>query len=170
MVGNEGAAGSVALFGEIEAIAETVVQITSGPAYVMPLAGFQRLMDLRRGFYDRIVRYNQTLLTQVVQIAVCNALHSAPARCCRWLLMHHDRVQKDEFPLTQELLATILGFRRPTITLVAASLQSAGLIHYRRGFVRITDRRGLEAMSCECYATVTRSCDRLLPESKGFVK
>ena len=78
--------------------------------------------------------------------------------------MTGDRAGADEFPLTQEFLATMLGVRRPTVTLVANSLQRAGLIQYRRGFVTIIDREKLEAASCECYGTVRDQMRRLLPE------
>ena len=81
---------------------------------------------------------------------------------CRWLLMSHDRVGADEFPLTQEFLAQMLGVRRPTVTAVAANLQKAGLITYHRGKITVLDRKGLEAASCECYGVVSEELDRLL--------
>ena len=110
-----------------------------------------------------VIRRDQGLMTQLIQTAACNGLHSVEKRCCRWLLTMHDRVGRDEFPLTQEFLATMLGVRRPTVTLVATALQQQGLISYRRGHVTIVDRERLEAASCECYATVKASFARLLP-------
>jgi CRP-like cAMP-binding protein len=99
-----------------------------------------------------------------MQTTVCNALHTAEERGCRWLLMTHDRVGKDEFRLTHEFAAAMLGVRRPTLTVIAGSLQKAGLIQYRRGYITIVDRIGLEAASCECYETVRAVFRRLLPE------
>jgi CRP-like cAMP-binding protein len=82
------------------------------------------------------------------------ALHPVQERCCRWLLMTHDRVRRDDFHLSHEFLAIMLGSTRPTVSLVAGTLQKAGLITYTHGHVTIVDREGLEAASCECYATV----------------
>jgi Mn-dependent DtxR family transcriptional regulator len=81
---------------------------------------------------------------------------------CRWLLMTHDRVGADEFHLTQEFLAQMLGVRRPSVTVAAGVLQRAGLIRYQRGRIRVVDRGGLEAGACECYDTVRSEFDRLL--------
>jgi CRP-like cAMP-binding protein len=125
---------------------------------------FNAEMEKRGAFYNHLVRYNQALMSQIMQTTVCNGLHSAEQRCCRWLLMSHDRAGADEFPLTHEFLATMLGVRRPTVTIVANQLQQAGLIQYRRGSVRITDRTKLEAASCECYATVREQMRRLMPD------
>ena len=101
-------------------------------------------------------------MTQVMQTTVCNGLHSAEQRCCRWLLTTHDRIKRDEFSLTHETLAIMLGVRRPTITLIAASLQRAGFIHYHRGCIRILNRRGLELTSCECYQTIRERVRRIM--------
>jgi CRP-like cAMP-binding protein len=110
----------------------------------------------------RIVSYHQVLLTQIMQTTVCNGLHSAEQRCCRWLLMMHDRIKRDAFPVTHETLAMLLGVRRPTITLIAASLQRAGLIHYHRGCMEIRHRGGLELAACECYQTISDRVRRLM--------
>jgi CRP-like cAMP-binding protein len=109
-------------------------------------------------------RYTRAYLTQVAQGAACNRLHHLEPRCARWLLMTHDRVGgADAFPLKQEFLALMLGVRRTGVTLAAGALQDAGLIRYRRGGIRVLDRAGLEAASCECYGIVRRTFDRLLP-------
>jgi CRP-like cAMP-binding protein len=121
-------------------------------------------MNRRGAFYNRIIRYSQAFSTQIMQTTVCNGLHSVEQRCCRWLLMTHDRVRKNEFDLTHEFLAVMLGVRRPTVTLIAAALQMKGFIHYRRGSMTITDRAGLEKTSCECYEVVKGNFARLLPE------
>src|SRR5206468_10308741 len=101
--------------------------------------------------YGLVQRYTQALINQIAQSTVCNHLHSVEQRMCRWLLMTHDRVGADEFPLTQESLAEMLAVRRPTVTAVAGILQKAGLISYHRGRMTILDRKGLEARSCQCY-------------------
>jgi CRP-like cAMP-binding protein len=108
-------------------------------------------------------RYVHEYLTQVAQTAACNRLHDIEQRCARWLLMTHDRVgEADEFPLTQAYLAIMLGVRRAGVTVAAGALQTAGLITYHRGGIRIVDRVGLEAAACECYGVVRRTFDRLI--------
>ena len=87
----------------------------------------------------------------IIQGTACNAVHSVEQRLAKWLLMAHDRVASDTFPLTQEFLAMMLGAARPTVTIVAGALQRAGLVAYTRGQLTVTDRKGLEAASCECY-------------------
>jgi CRP-like cAMP-binding protein len=101
-----------------------------------------------------------------MQSAACNAVHSVEQRLSRWLLLAHDRIGRDDFPLTQEVAATMLGTSRPTVTVVAGTLQKAGLIKYHRGHVTIVDRENLEAASCECYQTATdllRTVTRRVP-------
>src|SRR5688500_7761029 len=163
-VGNEGMLGVGVFFGDDISTGEALVQVPDGEAQTMSAEAFIQEMGRRGSFYNRIVRYSQAFTTQIMQTTVCNGLHSAEQRCCRWLLMTHDRVQKDEFELTHEFLAVMLGVRRPTVTLIAAKLQMEKLIHYRRGFMTIVDRPGLEAASCECYETVKANFVRLLPE------
>jgi CRP-like cAMP-binding protein len=103
------------------------------------------------------------LLAQVQQSAACNALHEAEARFCRWLLQSRDRSDSDVVPITQEFVAQMLGVRRTTVTLVAQSLQDAGLLRYRRGQIEILDRDTLEARACECYGVVRRAIEQYLP-------
>ena len=97
----------------------------------------------------------------IMQSTGCMALHTVHERCCRWLLMTHDRVHKDEFHLSHEFLAMMLGATRPSVTIVAGTLQKAGLITYTHGRIKILDRQRLEEASCECYATVRGHFDRL---------
>jgi hypothetical protein len=96
------------------------------------------------------------------QSAACNHFHSLEQRCCRWMLMTHDRMQSAEFLLTQEFLAMMLGVQRTGVTAAAGALQRGGLIRYNRGTVTIVNRRGLKGRSCECYAISKREFDRLL--------
>jgi CRP-like cAMP-binding protein len=163
-IGDEGLLGGSVYFGQDESLTQDVVQVATQSAEVMTTEAFNAEMARKGAFFIRILKYHQALLTQIMQTTVCNGLHSAEQRCCRWLLMVHDRVQRDEFPLTHETLAMMLGVRRPTITLIAASLQRAGLIHYRRGRMTILNRPGLELASCECYQTIKERVRRLMQQ------
>src|SRR5262249_15050365 len=107
-------------------------------------------------------RYIAFSLRSAYQAVACNALHSAEERMARWLLTTQDRVGQSDFLLTQEFLAQMLGVRRQTIQLVAGTLQTAGLISYRRGSIRVLDREGLEAASCECYGIIKTLYDRIV--------
>jgi CRP-like cAMP-binding protein len=111
-----------------------------------------------------LLRYTQSLLTQMAQTAVCNRHHSLDQQLCRWLLLSLDRLPSNELIMTQELIANMLGVRREGVTEAAGNVQKAGLIHYHRGHITVLDRAGLEARACECYAVVKKECDRLLPE------
>jgi hypothetical protein len=109
-----------------------------------------------------MLHYAHAFFNQVAQSAACNHFHSLEQRCSRWLLMTHDRMQSDEFLLTQEFLAMMLGVQRTGVTAAAGALQRAGLIRYKRGNVTILNRRGLIQRSCECYGVSKREFDRLL--------
>jgi CRP-like cAMP-binding protein len=163
-VGAEGAVGIGVFFGQLLADCDVLVQVPGPGVEVMSADAFNAAMARRETFFNHVIRYNQALMSQIMQTTACNGLHSAERRCCRWLLMTHDRAGTDEFRLTHELLALMLGVRRPTVTIVVASLQHAGLIRYRRGFVMIVDRPALETAACECYFSVKNSMARLLPE------
>ncbi len=114
-----------------------------------------------------LLRYTQSLLTQMAQTAVCNRHHSLDQQLCRWLLLSLDRLPANELIMTQELIANMLGVRREGVTEAAGNLQKAGLIEYHRGRITVLDREGLEARACECYAVVKRECERLLPDEIG---
>lgn len=161
-VGREGLVGIAAVFGAPFASGEAFVQIAAEPAAVMSSDAFRREMDRRGAFHDRVTRYSQAFVNMLMQSVACNGLHSAEERCCRWLLMTHDRIGQDEFPLTHEFLAIMLGVRRPTVTLVMADLARAGIVSHVRGHVRVVDRKGLETAACECYRNVRMLSDRLL--------
>jgi CRP-like cAMP-binding protein len=166
-VGNEGMLGTSVFFGDDQAQGDVFVQIAGEGGYRMPVAAFIEEMELRGAFYNRVIRYNQALMIQVMQTTVCNSLHSAEQRCCRWLLMSHDRVGTTELRLTHEFMSMMLGVRRPTVTLIVGELQKAGLVETRRGTINILDRKGLEQSSCECYESVKASFQRLMPELPG---
>jgi CRP-like cAMP-binding protein len=109
-----------------------------------------------------LLRFTQALFTQVTQTAACNRLHTIEERLARWLLIVHDRMQSDTFPLTQEFIAQMLGCRRSGVTVAAGTLSKAGIISYKRGNITILNRDDLEATSCECYSIIKNEYTRLL--------
>jgi CRP-like cAMP-binding protein len=154
-IGREGMIGATAVLDGSTATAIAMVQGAADTCYRMPADGFRREMDRRGPFYELLTRYAQALSGFIIQSTACNAVHSVEQRLARWLLMARDRMGSDDFPLTQEFAAMMLGASRPTVTLVAGSLQKAGLITYHRGRLTIVDGRQLEGASCECYRTAT---------------
>ena len=102
---------------------------------------------------------NEVMAINLQQSAACNALHKLEARLARWLLHSRDRCDADKLPLSQEFLSQMLGVRRTTVTLAAHTLQAAGVVSYRRGKIEITDRKGLEAIACDCYLMVKRNIE-----------
>jgi CRP-like cAMP-binding protein len=118
--------------------------------------------DVSPNFRTLMMRYTLAVLNQIAQSTSCNPLHEVQERCARWLLQTHDMVDGDSFSLTQEFLAQMLGVHRPTVTVAAGMLQSAGLIEYTRGKITVVNRKGLEAASCPCYRIIRREYDRLL--------
>jgi CRP-like cAMP-binding protein len=112
-------------------------------------------------FYRLLNRFAQALTGAIMQSTACNAVHSVEQRLARWLLLAHDRMDRRDFPLTQEFAAMMLGVTRPTVTVIAGTLQKAGLIEYHRGHVTVVDREKLESASCECYATITGLMNRV---------
>jgi CRP-like cAMP-binding protein len=163
-IGNEGVIGAGVFFGDKLSASDTFVQVAGCSAYKISTEHFMAEMERRQALYNRVTRYMQALLTQVMQTTVCNGLHSAEQRCCRWLLMTCDRVGTTELKLTHEFLAIMLGVRRPTVTLIMQSLHVAGLVDTMRGSINIVNLAGLEAASCECYQSVKANFHRLLPE------
>ena len=133
----------------------------------MNVDAFRREIDRRSAFYELMAPYEQALFAFVAQSTACNAIHSVEQRLARWLLMAQDRMASDEFPLTQEFVAMMLGASRPTVTVVAGTLQKAGLIKYRHGSVTIVDREHLEAASCECYRAATDLLKRVTDGKKS---
>lgn len=161
VVGHEGVVG-VSLFMGGETTPSRAIVQSAGIAY--RLKG-QLLKNefYRAGPMQRLLlRYTQALLTQMAQTAVCNRHHSVDQQLCRWLLLSLDRLLGDKLVMTQELIANMLGVRREGVTEAAGKLQRAGLISYNRGHITVTDRLGLEARACECYAVVKNEYDRLL--------
>jgi CRP-like cAMP-binding protein len=154
-VGREGMIGVSAILNGDPAPSAAMVQGETDRCYKMPADVFREEIDRRNSFHDLMTRYAQALTGVIMQSTACNAVHSVEQRLARWLLMAHDRVGTNEFPLTQEFVAMMLGASRPTVTVVASTLQKAGLITYHRGLVKIVNREKLESASCECYRTAT---------------
>jgi CRP-like cAMP-binding protein len=161
LVGREGMAG---LAGYLRAGSAPlrVMTLVSGTFLRMPARLLADTAGHDDALSDRLGRYTQAVLSTRAYSAACDRLHPVEARLARWLLKTHDRVRGDEFRLTQDLLALMLGVARPSVTLNAHVLQQRGLIECRRGRIRITDRLGLEASACECYWAVRREFERLL--------
>jgi len=160
-VGDEGFVGISALFGDGRVSGEAMMQVPDTSVEVLPVDVFRSELERRGPFFDCVQRYAQGLLSLMMQSTACMALHPVQERCCRWLLMTHDRVRQDEFHLSHEFLAMMLGSTRPTVTAVAGTLQKMRLIKYVHGRITILDRQGLESGSCECYSTVKTHFDRL---------
>ncbi len=161
-IGNEGLIG-LPLVLYANTIPFTAFVQVPGEALRIDAAVFGRLLDEETGTVRQLLyRYTQALFNQLAQHVACNRLHRIAQRSARWLLLTHDRVGRDEFPLTHEFLALMLGVRRASVTEVAGRLQRAGLIRYRLGRIRVLDRAGLEAASCECYFVIKQEYDRLL--------
>jgi CRP-like cAMP-binding protein len=160
-IGNEGMVGLPLLFGDDRAPTSVYVQVP-GAGLRMKATLFKKELARSASMRTVMLRYAHAFFNQVAQSAACNQFHSIQQRCCRWMLMTHDRMHSDEFLLTQEFLAMMLGVQRTGVTAAAGALQRAGLIRYRRGNVTITDRRGLQQRSCECYGISKREFDRLL--------
>lgn len=160
-VGREGMTGVPLALGTDRTPQRTFCQVP-GDADRMTAANFRRLVDELPAFRGLIFRYAMALFSQIAQGVACNRLHPIEARCARWLLMTHDRVEGDTFVLTQEFLGQMLGVTRPSVSVAAGMLQKAGLIHYVRGDITVVDRPGLEAASCECYGLITGEFRRLI--------
>ena len=162
VIGNDGFIGVNAFFKGKAEFHEAVVRIPNN-AVAMPVTAFWREMERGGPFADAMTRYAQVFVATLAQSVACNALHPIEQRCSRWLLDVYDRVGQPEFPLTQELLAAMLGVRRASVTICAGTLNQRGIIEYGHNRMVIRDRARLETMSCECYAATRRYFASLLP-------
>lgn len=161
LIGSEGLVGLPVVLGADSATTEALVQMR-GDALRVPAAGLRDAFGRSVALRAVLLRYAQAHHGQVVQTAACNGQHAVDERFARWMLMAHDRAGGDEFPMTQEFAAMMLGVRRAGISLAAGVLQKAGAIRYGYGRVTVLDRAGLEAAACECYGAVRRQYERLL--------
>jgi CRP-like cAMP-binding protein len=161
-IGSEGFAGFEVVLGGDVAANRALVQL-AGSASRIPVASLSKEMQESAQLRQLLLSYVRFFLVQALQSVACNTLHTVDARCAKWLLMANDRAgHEDTFNLTQEFLAEMLGVHRPSVTLVARTLQNSGLIRYSRGVITITDRRGLEEAACDCYGVVRRALEKIL--------
>jgi CRP-like cAMP-binding protein len=161
MVGNEGFVGVAMLMGG-GTTGRAVVQ-SAGHAWRLPASRLREEFEQHGDLQDLVLRYTQSLLTQMAQTAACNRHHTIDQQLCRWLLLSLDRLPDNHLTMTQELIANMLGVRREGVTEAACKLQKRGVIEYSRGHITVLDRPALEQLSCECYAVVKQETDRLLP-------
>jgi len=162
-VGNEGVVGVSLFMGGNTTPSSAVVQ-TAGHAYRLDRHVLQQEFNKAGPMQRLLLRYTQALMTQMAQSAVCNRHHSVEQQLCRWLLLTMDRLPSRELVMTQELVASMLGVRRESVTEAAGNLQNSGYIRYRRGHISVLNRTGLEAHACECYGVVRKERERLLAD------
>jgi CRP-like cAMP-binding protein len=161
VVGNDGLVGVSLVMGGDSTPSRAVVQ-SEGEAYRLNGQALKNEFNRGGAMQHLLLRYTQSLLTQMAQTAVCNRHHSIDQQLCRWLLLSLDRLDSDTLCMTQELIANMLGVRREGVTEAARRLQDTGLIQYQRGNIKMMDRAGVEARCCECYAVVRVETDRLM--------
>ncbi|WP_046862734.1 Crp/Fnr family transcriptional regulator [Microvirga massiliensis] len=162
--GREGLMGLVSAVITRRSLGRYLVQVT-GTASRIDIDRMHEAIATRPKIRRLFLHYNEALMTQVLQSVACNAVHGAEARCCRWILSMHARLDGDALPLTHEFLAELLGVQRSTLSLIAHKLQVAGLIRQARGVITVTDRAALEGAACECYGRIRRTFAELLPKT-----
>lgn len=161
VVGNEGVVGVSVFMGGESTSSRAIVQ-SAGSAYKLHSKILKEEFNRHGELLFELLRYTQSLITQMAQTAVCNRHHSIDQQLCRWLLLSLDRLRSNKLSMTQGLIANMLGVRREGVTEAAGKLQRLGVIEYKRGFITVLDRLKLEALSCECYKVVKKETDRLL--------
>jgi CRP-like cAMP-binding protein len=162
-VGSEGMADFAAYL-DLASPARWLVQVP-GKALRVEAAELRRLAEQWPALRNVMHNYMLAMFVLVSQTAACNRRHPVEERCARWLLMTHDRVETDTFPMTHEFLADMLGVRRPSVSIAMSILSKAGYTRYRRGKVEIMDREGLEQACCECYHVLARQFDNRFPRT-----
>ena len=161
VVGHEGVIGVALFMGGGSTPSRALVQ-SAGHAFRLPGPRLKQEFGRHGDCLRLLLRYTQSLLTQMAQNAVCNRYHSVDQQLCRWLLLSLDRLPGNRVTMTQELIASMLGVRREGVTEAAGKLQRLGAIQYARGQIEVLDRPLLEHLSCECYGVVKKETDRLL--------
>lgn len=161
MVGNEGMVGLPIVLG-INIMPHLVITQLPCTALRIRTDRLKAEFNLGGQFHDLLLRYTDTLITQLSQSASCNMFHTVKERLCRWLLIARDRVQSDTLCLTQEFISQMIGAPRTSVTAIAGTLQREGLLKYQRGKIVILDPAGLESASCECYTIVKKSISRYI--------
>ena len=165
-VGNEGVVGISLFMGGDTTSSSAVVQ-TAGYAFRLDRHLLKQEFERAGPLQHLLLRYTQALMTQMAQTAACNRHHSVEQQLCRWLLLTLDRLPQRELVMTQELVASMLGVRRESVTDAAGHLQGLGYISYRRGHISVLSRAGLQTHACECYGVVKKEIDRLLSDVRG---
>jgi CRP-like cAMP-binding protein len=166
VVGNDGLIG-IALFMGGETMPNRAVVQSAGYAYRIDGSLLKDEFHENPEMRLLLLRYTQSLITQMAQTAVCNRHHSLDQQLCRWLLLSLDRLPSTQLTMTQGLIADMLGVRREGVTAAAGKLQKLGVIRYHRGEITVLDRPALELLCCECYADVKKETDRLLQPKPG---
>lgn len=161
VTGNEGTTGVPLFLGHTTALYHVEVQL-AGTALRLRAEEFLEALDRSATLRQRLAAFTYLKMTQLAQSALCNRFHSVEERLCRWLLVAQDRVESPELLLTRDILAQMIGSRRPAVSLVTGTLQSAGLLRAQRGKITILNREEMEASSCECYQLVKRELDAYL--------
>jgi CRP-like cAMP-binding protein len=162
--GREAVVGLISAFVSRQSVGRYLVQVP-GTASRINIDKMHEAISARPNLRRLIGHYTETLVTQLLHTVACNAVHSVEARCCRWILSSHDRLDQDTLPLTHEFLAEVVGAQRSTVSAVMGALHKRGLIRQGRGGITVTDRTGLERTACECYGKIRRSFERLLPHT-----
>ncbi len=161
LIGNEGMFSIVPVLGG-ETLPYMAMVETPGFAYRMEWKAFKRELDRSRNLREVILLYTQALFTQMAQLSICGRHHSLRQQLCLHLLLLHDRSSADRFVLTQQTIAHMLGVRRESVTKASVELRENGFIDYRRGYLTVLNRSGLEGQCCECYGVVREEFYRLL--------
>jgi CRP-like cAMP-binding protein len=162
VVGNEGLIGISLFMGGESTPSQAIVQ-SAGDSYRLPGQLLKDEFNRHGELLVLMLRYTQSLITQMAQTAVCNRHHSVDQQLCRWLLLSLDRLPGNQLTMTQQLIANMLGVRREGVTAAASKLQKVDAIEYSRGQITVLDRPKLEKLCCECYAVVKKETERLLP-------
>lgn len=165
-IGNEGVVGHPLILGDRQSPTGAYIQVP-GFGFRLPAAVLREELGANARVRTVMLHYVHAFFNQVIQSATCAHFHSIEQRCCRWLLMTHDRVQSERFLLTQEFLGMMLGVQRTSVSDVAGRLRRRKIIDYSRGQVTILDRPSLERLSCECYRVSKLEFDRLLGSPSG---
>jgi len=165
--GNEGFVGLPLLL-DSESGSYAVYMQVPGRALRMPARALKAALAQSGTLLRLLHRFSYAAYNQTCQLVACNRFHDVEQRCARWLLMAHDRMPRDDFLLTHEVLSIMLGVRRSSVTIAAGRLSQAGLIEYHRGHITIKDREGLERRSCECYWSIRHEYERLLKSEPAF--
>lgn len=160
-VGNEGLLGVSVFMGSNSTPNRALVQ-TAGHGYRMKSSQLLEEFNRRGPLLRLLLRYSQALITEIAQTGACNRHHSVEQQLCRWLLLTLDRLPTNDLIMTQELIASMLGVRRESVTEAALLLKQRGVISYHRGHITVLSRSGLNSHVCECYAVVKSEFNRLL--------